>query len=271
MTLRKLVRDAVVALLPRRSRLAYRVATKVVNLYNNDNEFDADLNGELRLAHRVLPHCRVAFDVGANVGEWTAAALAINPSLEIHAFEPSPTTVSRLAARAFPPKVFINPFALGEQKETRELFVFHDGSTANSLYRRVGAPSEQKKSEVVVVRSLDEYRAASGVNRVDFLKIDTEGHELAVLRGAREALAAEAIGVVQFEYGGCYIDARVLLKDIWELVSSTGAAYFFYKLYPEGLRQVPAYLQTFETFQYSNWAIVHRHWKKHVDEWKDRT
>jgi FkbM family methyltransferase len=270
MTLRQLIRDAVVALLPRRSRLAYRVATKVVNLYNNDNEFDSDLNGEYGLARCVLPHCRVAFDVGANVGEWTAAALAINPSLEIHAFEPSPTTVSRLSGRAFPRDVIINPFALGEQNETRDLFIFDDGSEGNSLYRRAGAPSEQKKREVVAVRALDEYRAANGVNRVDFLKIDTEGHELAVLRGAREALAAEAIGVVQFEYGGCYIDARVLLKDIWDLVSSTGAAYSFYKLYPEGLRHVPAYLQTLETFQYSNWAIVHRDWKKHIVELKDR-
>lgn len=265
MTLRNVVRDAVVALLPRRSRLVYRVATKLVNLYDNDNEFDIARNGELSLARRVLPHCRVAFDVGANVGDWTALALIINPSLEIHAFEPSPTTASRLASRRFPSNVHLNQFGLGEQSETRELFVYKDGSGANSFYRRVGTPSEQQTSEPVSVRTLDQYRQEARIERVDFVKIDVEGHELSVLRGARQSLAAGALGVVQFEYGGSYIDARAHLKDVWELVAAADRDYSFYKLYPEGPRLVPAYRQTFETFQYSNWAFVHRDWKKTIE------
>lgn len=264
MTLRSAVRDAVVALLPRRSRLVHRVATKLVDLYNNDNEFDIGRNGELFLARRVLPHCRVAFDIGANVGDWTALALTVNPSIEIHAFEPSRTTASRFASRRFPPNVHVNQVGLGEQKETRELFVYADGSGANSLYRRTGTPSEQRTTEAVSVRTIDQYRQESGIERVDFVKIDVEGHELSVLRGARQSLAAGALGVVQFEYGGCYIDARTLLKDIWELVAGA-AGYSFYKLYPQGPRLVPAYRQTFETFQYSNWAFVHRDWKKTIE------
>src|SRR5205085_6354632 len=91
-----LVRRLAAAAMPRRSPLAFRIATKIINLYNNDNDFDMRSNGELRLARRLLPHATIAFDVGANRGEWSAAALSINPRAEIHAFEPSPATYALL-------------------------------------------------------------------------------------------------------------------------------------------------------------------------------
>ena len=69
---------------------------------------------------------------------------------------------------------------------------------------------------------------------------------------------------LQFEYGGCYIDSRVLLKDVWDLVRSINGDYAFYKLFPEGPRRVNAYEQRFETFQYSNWAVVRRDWMDRV-------
>jgi FkbM family methyltransferase len=263
-SLRQYVRDGVVALMPKRSRLVYRLAAKLVNLYENDNEFDMARNGELRLARRVLPHARVVFDIGANVGDWTAAALEINPAAEIHAFEPSPTTFQILTARHFPGSVHCNPFGLGDAAEERELFVYEDGSGANALYHRRGLANQPVKSERVSLRTLDDYCRAQSVERIDFAKIDVEGHELTVLRGARRMLAAGAVGMVQFEYGGCYIDSHALLKDIWELVEETNPAYSFFKIYPNELRPAPAYQQAFETFRYSNWAIVHPDMKELV-------
>jgi FkbM family methyltransferase len=263
-SLRQHVRDGVVALLPRRSRVVHRLAVKLVNLYNNDNEFDMARNGELRLARRALPHARVAFDIGANSGDWTASALEINPALEVHAFEPSRATFQILSARPFPPNVHRNAFGLGDAAEERELFVYEDGSGANALYRRRGLAHQPAKSERVSLRTFDDYCREAAVDRVDFAKIDVEGHELTVLRGARGMLAAGAVGVVQFEYGGCYIDSRTLLKDIWELLEEINPAYAFYKIHPRELRPAPAYRQAFETFQYSNWVLVHPDWKRLV-------
>ena len=208
---RRMRRRVFRALLPK-SSLLYRASLAYLNDYLGDNNVDIDENGESRFARRMLPHARTVFDVGANVGDWTALALTINSSLVIHAFEPSHATFSHLVSRRFPPNVLVNPIGLGEHSETRELFVYSDYSGANSLYRRVGTPSEQQKKEVVFVRTLDEYSKETGVERIEFLKIDVEGHEVFVLRGARQSLEAGRIGVIQFEYGGCYIDARALLR-----------------------------------------------------------
>jgi FkbM family methyltransferase len=233
-----------------------------VNDYQGDNNFAFSENGELRLARTVLPAAKLVFDVGANVGDWTEMALNINPALETHSFDPNPATFAELAAKTFPPTVHRNAFGLGETTRERELFIFDDAGGSNSLYRRVGVPAEVKRVERVSLRTVDDYCAGAGVGRIDFMKIDVEGHELSVLRGAAGMLAKGAVGVVQFEYGGAYIDSRSLLRDVYEFVGSINSGYAFYKVFPDALRPMPSYHQTFETFQYSNWVIVHRDWDK---------
>ncbi len=258
------LRKTLIRMLPRNSELAFRVGRKLVNLYNGDNDFDFVTNGELTVARAVLPHCRVVFDVGANVGDWVAMALEIQPKARYHCFEPSGPTFRRLSERPLPPNVHRNHFGLGSRSEERKLFVYGEAVGSNSLYRRVGAPSEQRDEEPVIVRTLDEYCAEKTITEIDFVKIDTEGHELFVLQGASRMLRSRSLGVVQFEYGGAYIDAHVLLKDVWELVAGSGGDYSFYKIYPDGPRLVRKYLQTFETFQYSNWLIVRSDWAGRV-------
>jgi hypothetical protein len=64
-----------------------------------------------------------------------------------------------------------------------------------------------------------------------------------------------SIRVIQFEYGGCNLDARVYLGDIWDFLEPHG--FRFSKLYPEGPRQIEKYQQSLETFKYSNWIAIH--------------
>lgn len=253
------LRKTVARVLPTRG-LAFRVARKIVNLHNGDNDCDIETNGELLVARAVLPHCRTVFDVGANIGEWTALALTVNPGAVYHCFEPSPATFAILSRQSFPAHVRRNPFGLGERAEERKLFVYAEGRGSNSLYLREGLDDRQESEEVISLRTVDDYCAAENIDAIDFVKIDVEGHELSVLRGASRVLAAGKIGVIQFEYGGCYIDARVLLKDVWEHVLSLNDSYSFFKIHPDGPRPVARYEQALETFQYSNWLIARSDW-----------
>lgn len=53
---------------------------------------------------------------------------------------------------------------------------------------------------------------------IDFLKIDAEGAECFILKRAQELLNNKSIKLIQFEYGGCNIDSKTTLKQIYDLL-----------------------------------------------------
>jgi hypothetical protein len=65
---------------------------------------------------------------------------------------------------------------------------------------------------------------------VRLLKIDTEGHEASVLRGARETIAGRRIELVQFEFNAMNVASRTFFKDFVDLLPG----YRFYRLLPDG-------------------------------------
>ncbi len=238
----------------------YRLCEAFLDRYANENDWEPETNGEYALMRKVLPKCRVVFDIGSHTGDWAAAALAINPALEIHCFEASPTTHRLLTARTPPLPVIANAFGLGAIAETRTLYSFGAGSNANSLYRRSGLEARnypaQTETETVRIETVDGYCAEQGIAALDFMKIDTEGHELFVLQGARRLLTTKAIGAVQFEYGGCNIDSRVLLRDLFEFLGEVD--YLPAKVMPDHVAVMKAYDTRLENFHYQNWLALPR-------------
>jgi FkbM family methyltransferase len=210
--------------------------------------------------HQILPDCQTVFDVGANAGQWTALALSIKPTLNIHCFEPSRFTYEKLLQNKFPPNVICNNIGFGAAPQEATLWVFGDGSGTNSLYQRAGLQhvglQSQTREERVRLDTIDRYCRQTSIQTLDFLKLDVEGHEFEVLKGMRECLSKGQVKIIQFEYGGCNIDARTLLKDIWVYFDSL--PYSFYKIYPKEIRKVESYSQAFENFQYQNWIICHK-------------
>lgn len=236
--------------------LVYRFCRRVVDQHRGDNDDDMRANGELAFMRQRLPAASVVFDVGANVGDWTACALEINPRAEYHCFEPSAATFAALERHGWPSNVRLNNHALGAAPAQMRLHVVGERLGVNSLYDRHGTDARTQRVETVDVRTVDGYCAERGIARIDLLKLDTEGHEFSVLEGASGMIGDGRVVAVQFEYGGTYIDARVWLRDVWDLVTRLNPAYRFYKLHPAGPRRIDAYRQTLETFQYSNWAIL---------------
>ena len=236
------------------SRLIFRICRHYVNVYKSENNADIHTNGELHLLKTVLPRCLVAFDVGANVGDWAALALGINPGLSVHCFEPSASTYKLLNTRGLCGSVVLNHLGLGATPEPKTLHVFSDGAGTNSIYQREGLNAAQTKSEQIQLDTLDAYCKLLQVRQIDFLKLDVEGHELDVLKGAKCMLTQGHIKRIQFEYGGTYIDARILLKDMFDLLVPHG--YKLYKVYPNSLQLAERYEQVLENFQYANWVAI---------------
>jgi FkbM family methyltransferase len=233
--------------------MLFRFCRRYVEHCNGEQNSDMRKNGELRWLKEIAPKCRTVFDVGANVGDWTAMTLSINPSLKVHCFEPCSISFNRLQERGLSGGR-LNNYGLSDSPGEATVFSFGEDAGTNSLYKREGLNANQEQKEMVRLDTLDNYCEENGIQEIDLLKLDVEGHELSVLRGSLRMLSAGKIKHIQFEYGGTYIDARILLKDMFVFLQSF--QYHLYKIYPKELRHIERYEQRFENFQYSNWVAT---------------
>lgn len=227
-----------------------------------ENRSDFRTNGELWLLQNVLPDSQTVFDVGAFTGDWALEALRLNPNIDLHCFEPFQGAYEILEQKlSAAQNVTCNPFGLGSEDAKETLYVYDFMSEGNSLYLRRGIENiagryEEIKTRTVDIRTLDGYCREMGIETIDFIKIDVEGHEFFVAKGARRLFERNRINVMQFEYGGAYIDAKTLLRDFFEFFEKLD--YTFYLLYPGRVRLVPRYDQRLENFQYKNFIVVNK-------------
>lgn len=227
-----------------------------------ENNGDARTNGEFRLLLELAPTIGTAFDVGANIGEWTGELLSLAPKVsQVHVFEPCSSSYTKLIERSFPALVCVSHMGLSSKPGTASLYVAGEASVLNALYQRKGLEDgwgiqPVEAMEEVTLSTIDTICAERAIAAVDFVKIDTEGHEVDVLEGAKNSLEKGLLKVIQFEYGGTYIDSRRLLKDVFELVEQLD--YTVFLIAPDGLVAYPRYDQRLENFQYKNFVIFHR-------------
>jgi FkbM family methyltransferase len=164
----------------------------------------------------------VFFDVGANTGSYTKVLRHYVPDARIYAFEPHPKSFAALGnVLAGDDAVLVNQ-ALSDTPGEMTLYDFaeHDGSTQASLSREaVALFSGNVVEHRVTCSTVDGFMAAHGIDRIDLLKVDTEGFDLSVLRGAREALAAGRIGTIQFEFIPANIITKTRIRDFMALLS----------------------------------------------------
>jgi FkbM family methyltransferase len=226
--------------------------TSCLDRLNGDNNDNMATNGEFALLQSYLRPGMALFDVGANLGEWTAQALRIQQSLRIYAFEPVPHIFDALQQRFEGDErlVSIN-MALADRAGRTEIYIDHDFSGSNSLFQR-NIFSEFRK-ETVTLTTGDAFVAENGLGKIHFLKVDVEGAELKVLQGFRKAFEEGRIELCQLEYGGGYIDARAFLRDVFIFANELG--YKVAKLLPRGLRIIESYDQTLESFKYANYLL----------------
>jgi FkbM family methyltransferase len=172
--------------------------------------------------HKALLQGGTLFDVGANHGAYARMLHNLAPTARVIAFEPHPTTFAVLQdlTRDMRPVSLINK-AVGDQVGRLKLYDFRfcDGSTQASLSEAaIGLYSDDIVEHPVECITIDAFMAESGIDRVDLLRIDTEGHDLAVLKGARNALRDRRIKMIQFEFIPANITTGVTMRDFFEVL-----------------------------------------------------
>jgi FkbM family methyltransferase len=224
---------------------------------------DRTTNGEALLASSAVGltspgHAFHVVDAGANAGQWArlmlgAARLAGRmDDLDLHSFEPSSYTFARLSEALDGQHVTLKQAALGACAGSATLHVFVPGAGINSLHRMPGWP-DGGVTEQVPLTTLEAYADEAGLDHITLLKIDTEGHDLAVLRGAGRLFADQRISIAQFEYNHRWVYARFFLRDAFELLTPMG--YRIGKLTPFGVEFYPAWDAELETFVEGNYIV----------------
>lgn len=143
------------------------------------------------------------FDIGANTGQTSKKINQYFPNASIYAFEPVKKTFDQLVFNTQTiTKVHAFQNAMGA--EPGEFVIYHrPDSEWNSLVKELNdlAKNEGAVSETVQVNTVDLFLKEKQLGKIDILKSDTEGFELQVLEGAKEALQEQLIDMLYIEVG----------------------------------------------------------------------
>lgn len=226
------------------------------------NYGDLETTGEAHLLRMLSEKLRskkaVIFDVGANIGsngQYAHQFREYFPDASIYAFEPNPKAYRELCDATSEDKAQLNEqLALGEKKGVMTHFAepVDDRSElagANKeIFTEIFKSTRELVGYKVKVTTLDAYCASKRIDKIDFLKIDVEGSEHLVLKGASRMISKKRIHSIQFEFNIHNIYSRIFMKDFYQLLKG----YHLYRLLPAGLYPMGEYSPDYEVFRYQN-------------------
>jgi FkbM family methyltransferase len=183
------------------------------------NNCDSRTNGEKSFYEKIKDKIDVIFDVGCRCDtEFN------NFEGEVHYFEPEKEFIDKLSQQPNKhKKSYFNNFGLGN--ETIEKYYY---PKYESFLNRVASCGydDTNNRKLLRIKNSKEYMVENKIENVDFLKIDTEGYEYEVIKGFEDYI--KKIKIIQFEYGGTFLDNNVKLEDLIKYLSSYGFSNFSY-------------------------------------------
>lgn len=228
--------------------------------FHGIGKYDDTLSGESYFINNLLPKLIdddvnvTMFDVGANIGNYSKILRSVYSKANIHAFEPNPHTYIKLKENLSGSTIHTVNYGLGEIEELSYIYTYsnnHESQHA-SIFKEVITDLHFAKDLMKIpieIKTIDGYCLEKNINKIDFLKIDTEGYELNVLKGAKRMLLENRIGIIQFEFNEMNIISRVFLKDFYDLLGET---YDFYRLDSKKLIPLNEYKPSNEIFLFQN-------------------
>lgn len=201
---------------------------------------------------------KTIFDVGANVGDFTEMIDSNVDNTTIHLFEPQESLATDLSDKySSDENKYVNEFALSDEVSETNIHYNKEGSGLASMSKRRldHMDIEFNKEELVQTETLDKYCRENEIEEIDLLKIDVEGHELNVLRGADEMLSSKSIEFISFEFGGANIDSRTYFQDYFYFFNKYG--YTIHRILPRGtLYELDSYSELDEKFRTTNFVAI---------------
>ena len=184
-------------------------------MFNNENP---KTNGEEKFFIDIKDKIKIIFDVGCRED-----SEFINFNGEVHYFDPINEFIENLKKKTSNTISYFNNFGLGN--ENKELYYY---PRYQSFLDRINSCkiSDENNKILLNIKKGKDYIINNNIKYIDFLKIDTEGYELNVLQGFDDCL--ENIIIIQFEYGGTFLDNNIKLIDVKNYLENKGFYKFSY-------------------------------------------
>jgi len=221
---------------------------KSEQIFNNDNP---NTNGELLFYNNIKDEIDIIFDVGCRDD-----SLFTNFIGEVHYFEPLKETIEILSNNNNNNNnSYFNNFGLGDKNEIKLYYPL-----SQSFYDRTLSMTEHTNNKnwkpgntipLKIIKASD-YIKKNNIQSIGFLKIDTEGYELNVIKGFDNYISS--VKMIQFEYGGTYKDNDTKMNDIVDYLKEYGFINFSY-LAKNGIKAIS---NMNDHYQYCNIVCFNR-------------
>jgi FkbM family methyltransferase len=197
-----------------------------------------------------LPASPIVFDVGAYKGGYSEMVLTYFRAAKLFLFEPNDALCNDLKVKYGNKSAFnvLLSHWHGKQSFYRCL---DKADELSSSYNREIFSEVKNVEENKPCTYVDFFCLEHEILLIDFLKIDVEGSELDVLKGAEEMLKNKCIRFIQVEYGGTYLDAGITFEQVIQFVEQFG--YKVYELINDKLHIVQNFV---EDYRFTNFLIT---------------
>ena len=202
----------------------------------------------------------IVFDVGANRGDYSIMVNKINPTAKLSSFEPDKTAFSKLKNNiGSGEQIKIYNYGMSDNCGTKEFFNRADelGSGHSSLYKEVITDIHHIDfiSSTYEFSTIDTFVKQNNIEKIDLLKIDTEGHEFAVLIGANDSIEKGLISAIHFEFNEMNVISRVFFRDFANFLKD----FDLYRMLPDGLVRLESYPPVIaELFAFQNIVAIRK-------------
>lgn len=205
--------------------------------YKNYGNFN--VTGEKSFIELIKNEVDLSLDIGANTGEYTKLLLQ-NTNSNVVSFEPLPDAFKELEKIKikFNDRLNIYNVAIGIDNNRLDLFYGDKKSEKASLIpnlEKLSFIGQNNKNKIsVTVKKLDYFGNYFKDKKIDFIKIDTEGFEYEVLRGAKKILLQHKPKFIQIEFNWHQLIRNHSLYQLFKLVNS----YDIFRILPYGKKLI---------------------------------
>jgi FkbM family methyltransferase len=235
-------------------------------------------SGEEYLVRDILPEFikeaqPIFFDVGANDGAYSEMFRSVFTEGHIYSFEPNPEVFNELHKKSEYLHLNLNLFQLALSDHDGKFPLYYSKNVTVHDYRKLATGikevypyfyGDSTSVEIsATAQTIDSFCAEHALNHIDFMKIDTEGNEFNVLKGAKKILSSQNISAIQFEFNEMNILNRIFLKDFFDLLGG----FVFFRLKEGKLLRLTERSKYDEIFTFQNIVAIR---KGIVDEIKKK-